>query len=242
MISVNRRHVLRLAAAAALLPPLVARSASARSAVTFVPPSGLMRYTRTLRRELAGNDAFVVSRSFSVRFAPAGSGFRLEGEQVAVSVTAPPGLARFAQLERERREMGLFPLSLDAHGLISGAPAAIDTAELDAAVTAATKRFDTVGFALTERSEVDRFVNALHQDASSLVTALPRDLFVPAAPEIATTRGINLADGAQGEVTVRFTARTDPVTGLMTQAMREVVTDLSGDKRRTVEDWSLDAL
>ncbi|MEO6040705.1 MAG: hypothetical protein ABIP41_02280 [Croceibacterium sp.] len=239
MIVADRRQMLRLAAAAALLPVLAARSASALPATRFAPPSAPMRYTRTLRRELAGGAAIVVSRSFSVRFMPLAAGFRIDGEQVAVSVAAPPALARFAELERERRELGLFPLVLDNRGLITGAPSAIDTAGLDEAVKAAAKRFDVAGFAPGERSEADRFVSALHQDASRLVTALPRDLFAPSKLQSAATRDVMLPDGGQGVVTVRFTAQTDPATGLMKQAQREVVTNLSGDQRRTIEDWSL---
>jgi hypothetical protein len=41
---------------------------------------------------------------------------------------------------------------------------------------------------------------------------------------------------------VIFTAERDPATGLMREARREIVTQVSGDLRRTVESWTLTSL
>jgi hypothetical protein len=38
---------------------------------------------------------------------------------------------------------------------------------------------------------------------------------------------------------VTFTATRDPVTGLMREAQREVLTEVAGDLRRTIESWTL---
>ena len=238
----DRRQLLRLAASAALLPVLAPRALQAQPASRFAPPNVRMGFTRELRREMAGGAAFVVTRAFSIRFVPAADGFRVEGEQVDVHVDAPEKLAAFAELERQRRETGMFPLTLDPHGLIHGAGGAIDKDQLDAAVRVAMATFARDGASSTVLAEHERFISALHQTASQLVTELPKDLFAPVDPDRTARREVALPDGAQGEVTVRFTALADPATGLMEQAKREVLTDLSGNQRRTVESWQLGAL
>lgn len=60
---------------------------------------------------MSDGSAFEVSRSFAVRFVAAGAGYRVEGEQLDVTVTAPERLARFAEIERTRLEEALFPLA-----------------------------------------------------------------------------------------------------------------------------------
>lgn len=235
----DRRQLLRFAAAAALMPAFMSRSAGAAPTARFAPPPGPMRYTRELRRELGVNAALTVSRSFAVRFVPLAGGYRVEGEQVEVRVDAPEELAQFAALERQRREIGLFPLLLDGAGLIHGAEVPVDTAQLDIAVRQAIARFAHAGASPDELAEHQRFVSALHQGAAAILTALPKDLFAPGDPDRTTRQNVALPDGAAGEVTVRFTAQADPGTGLMERAMREVLTELSGERRRTVEDWNL---
>jgi hypothetical protein len=168
----DRRDLLRLAAVTALLPVLSAAPARALASVRFAPPGGPMRYARTLRREMADGTAMIVSRGFAIRFVPEGRGFPVEGEQVEVSVDAPPRLARFAELERQRRELGLFPLTLDGQGLIYGNRAAIDTSRLDVAVREALAVLNKPGLAQSERDEAARFVSALQQGATRLVTEL----------------------------------------------------------------------
>jgi hypothetical protein len=235
----DRRQWLRLAGATALFPLMVAAPARAHESTRFAPPASPMRYRRTLRREMADGTAFTVMRAFAVRFVPEGPGYRVEGEQTEVTVEAPAKLAQFAELERRRRELGLFPLELDAQGLIHGARGPVATAELDMAVRAALKTLDRGAHTAGERAELDRFVANLHQNAAKLVTELPRDLFAPVETDRTAKRDVTLADGAAGVVTVRFTAHRDPATGLMEQARREVLTELSGDRRRTVESWIL---
>jgi hypothetical protein len=40
-------------------------------------------------------------------------------------------------------------------------------------------------------------------------------------------------------IEVSFSAVTDPATGLMREARREIVTSIAEDRRLTREDWSL---
>jgi len=237
----DRRTLLRLAAGALLLP-VAARSRALAPAGHFDPPHEPMRYTRRLERSLADGASLAVSRSFAVRFLHAGPGFRVEGEQVAVEVAAPDKLAEFARIERERREEGLFPLSLDGNGQLVEAARPPLSAQLDAAVREAMAEIERRPREPAERAELRRFVGAIRQSAGRLTTELPSDLFAPSAPERRETRAVPLPGGGAGQVTVTFTAAADPATGLMREAAREIVTELAGDRRLTIERWQLEPL
>lgn len=236
----DRRTLLRHAAAALALPLASAVAAHpAGPSSPFSPPNGPMLYTRRLERALAGGARLVVSRSFAVRFHHRAGGFRIDGEQVAVEVEAPEALAAFARLEREREERGLFPLLLDAGGSIAESAAVPVATRLDAAVREALAQIEAQPHAPAERTELVRFVNALHHNAGLLMTELPGDLFAPQQTPRSERREVTLPGGDRGQVTVTFSAARDPQTGLMRQALREVVTDIGGDRRATLESWQL---
>lgn len=236
----DRRTLLRFAAGALLLP-VVSSAARAQAPAHFEPPLAPMRYTRRLERGLADGKQLIVSRAFQVRFVQRPGGFRVDGEQVEVEVEAPEALAAFAQIERDRREQGLFPILLDSAGHIAGTLAPME-AQLEAAVREAAAQIDRRQRDEAERADLLRFANAIHQSAGKVVTELPRDLFAPVAALRSETRAVELPGGGEGEVTVTFSAARDPVTGLMRDALREVVTQLGIDRRRTVESWRLDPL
>jgi hypothetical protein len=181
----------------------------------------------------------VVTRQFAIRFRREGAGYRVEDEQVGVEVEAPERMDKFAQMERDRSELNLFPLSLDAQGHIFGEREVTQTAQLEAPVREATEQVARLAVDAAERDDLARFVLVLSQSAAKVVTELPQNLFAPTEPERATTRDVALPTGDAGAVTVRFRATTDPITGLMRSPEREVLTDLSGDRRRTVESWHL---
>jgi len=242
MTALDRRRMLRLAAVGALLPTLTSVSAGAAAASPFAPPARPMLYSRRLRRVMVDGSAFTVERSFSIRFVAAGAGYRVEGEQVAVNVEAPERLARFAELERAKREEALFPLMLDAGGLIAGAGAPIDSGQLDTAVREAMKEMAAAGLGADDKAEAARFFASLNRNLGQVLAELPRDLFAPRETAREATHGVPLPGGGAGAVSVRFTARTDPATGLMREAERQVLTELAGDRRTTVESWSLTPL
>lgn len=242
MIRANRRAVLRLAGLAVAIPLMPAVPAAASGASRFAPPAVPMLYTRRIERELADRARLAVSRSFAVHFVPEAAGFRVDGEQVGVEVDAPAALDTLARLERERVETGVFPLELDAEGAIRGVPQATPSAQLDAAVREVSALIEQWPQTPVERDELRAFVNAIHQGAGELVTRLPRDLFAPADFRREETRAIALPGGEAGEVRTSFTAVRDPDTGLMREARREVVTEVAGDLRHTVESWSLKPL
>lgn len=239
LIRAGRRALLRLAGVAITLPLMPIVSAAARTAGRFAPPAGPMLYTRRLDRELAGGARFTVSRSFAVRFVPEANGFRVDGEQVSVAVDAPEPLAALARLERERVETALFPLQLDSGGAISGSSRFTQGEQLDEAVREVTARIEQAAHTAAERQAMRAFVDAVHRSAGELVTELPRDLFAPGDVPREESRAIMLPGGETGQVRMTFAAARDPATGLMREARREVVTEVAGDIRRTVESWSL---
>lgn len=231
----GRRALLACAAAAVVLPLAPARAAP------FAPPDAPMRYTRRLERGLPGGARLVVTRSFAIRFVPVAGGFRVDGEQVAVSVEAPEQLESLAQLERERRETGLFPLRLDPAGAIEDDGGGRGEAGgHDAAMREVLARIDGWNHAPAERAALRAFVDAVHRSAGEMLTRLPRDLFAPREPARSERRALALADGEAGEVRMTFAAERDPATGLMRSATREVVTEVAGEVRRTLETWRLE--
>lgn len=240
----DRRTLLRNAALAALLPWAAQLPASAQAAArrAFVPPTGPMRYSRRLVRNLAGGASFAVERSFALQFSPAADGWTLAGDQISVAVDAPAPLAAFARLERERVEQGLFPLRLDRAGQIAGGPDRAQTLDLDEAVRTAREMIERSARSAADKTEMVRFVGALHQSAAQLTTLLPTDLFVPVEIPRRRHSDVPLPDGALGKVVASFDARTDPATGMMQTAERRVITTIAGDQRETVESWTFTPL
>jgi len=236
----DRRRLLCTAAAALLLPALGATPRIARAhGKPFTPPQGPMLYTRRLERSLPGDAQFNVTRSFMIHFREAAAGgYRVEGEQVAVEVDAPESLAPFAQIERERRELALFPLLLDHHGLIAANAESADSPRLDQAVQEVLSRIGRLPVPEADQEEMTRFVRAVHANAAELLTELPRDLFAPEGERSSQSRTLPLP-GGEGVVTVTYAAETEPATGLLRRARREVVTEFAGSQRRTLESWTL---
>jgi len=239
VITLNRRTLLRGAAGVLALPILSGLSAAAQTP-GFTLPEGPMLYTRRLEQTLVDGKKLIVTRRFAVRFERAGEGYRVTGEQVGVETEAPEKLATLMRIERERVETGIFPLLLDAGGRIVASEGIPSLAGLDEAVREARALIEQRPRPAEERAELLRFVEAVHASAGKLVTQLPADLFVPTPHR--EIREVELPGGEKGQVTVIFTAETDPASGLMREATREVLTELGGQTRRAIESWRLDPL
>jgi hypothetical protein len=235
----DRRQVLHAAMAALVLPLVSAPGLARAQGRAFAPPPGSMLYTRRLERSLPGNARFTVSRSFAIRFHQEAGGYRVTGEQVAVDVDAPDSLAPFAAMERERMEEGLFPLFLDQDGLIAAGADVAESPRLDQAVQEVLRRINALPVPEADQAEMTSFVRAVHANAAQLLTELPRDLFAPDGERSRHSRTVALPGGGEGVVTVGYTAETEPSTGLMRNAEREVVTEFAGSLRRTLERWTL---
>jgi hypothetical protein len=242
-LAADRRALLRWAMAAALAPAFASRAGAAVTAGrTIAPPTGPMTFTRRLQRALPGSNKLVVSRSFAIDFTATATGWTVSGEQSGVSVEAPERIAALAALERQRVETGLFPLALDRTGMVVGAPDARPAKELDEAVAIVGRMLDNAGIASGERAELDSFVRAVHEAGARMTSQFPGDLFAPRDDDAHATRELALPGGGAGTIEVSFTALTDPATGLMREARREIVTSIGNDRRLTREDWSLTPL
>lgn len=225
-------------AGAALLLPLEGTAIGQSSGIA--PPSGPLRYTRKLRCELADGTAIEAERFFAVRFVRDNAGYRIVGEEGALPrVSGPAPLEPLLKLERERREIGLFPLRLDHAGLIVTEPAEAGSPQLARAIDEALRLVHASDLDAGQRSAAAAFLQAGEQAAASLVTKPPADLFFPSTPIFEDHRNVALPDGGAGSISLRFTASADPASGLMQQAKREVVTRLGQSERRTVENWSI---
>jgi hypothetical protein len=240
--AVDRRAALRLALAAALAPALISGQARAQQVTggLIAPPAGPMRYSRAVSRDLVDGRIFRVARSFDVEFRRFDQGFMLHGQQVNVAVDAPAPLAQFAELERTRDESGLFPLALDPFGRIlspTGAPG--DEADIERAVELAFAALSHQQLAQDERATLESFVAALHGAGTALMAYLPSDLFAPASMSRQQEQQITLPDGSAGRVSTRFEAQLETSTGLMREALREIVTEVGTSRRTTSESWSL---
>ncbi|HTM96479.1 MAG TPA: hypothetical protein VL100_11780 [Croceibacterium sp.] len=236
-MSGGRRAFLGMAGAALLLP--LGSAAHAQSA-DFAPPARPMRYVRALRHGMVDGAAIETERFFTVAFVPHADGYRIEGEESAPpQVSGPAGLEAFLRLERERRETGLFPLTLDRAGRIVGDSSWADSPQLDRAIAEALHRLAASHLGADDREAARTFLTGLHQAAASLVAGLPADLFRPPAGRRDASREVALPGGGTGTVSLTFTASTDPATGVMREAERVVLTRLATSERRTVERWSL---
>jgi hypothetical protein len=231
---------MRALAAGALLPFLPwPTSARAAAAHPIAPPLGPMLFTRRLTRELPGDAAIVAERGFEVRFATLPDGFAIDGAQVSSSVEAPPSLAAYAEIERQRVETGLFPLELDARGLIRRTPSASSPATLERGVELALAQVKAMPLPAADKDEARAFLLGLEQAAGRINGAPPIDLFTPPpAPEEAR-RDVALPGGLSGSISSRFSGTVSPATGLLATAERIVVTQTAGSTRRTIEEWRL---
>lgn len=240
--AIDRRTALRLALAATLVPALLSRHAKAQhfSGGLIAPPEAPMRYSRIVSRDMVDGRSFRVARSFAVEFRRFDQGFMLHGRQVEVAVDAPAPLTQFAELERGRDESGLFPLALDPFGRILSPGSDLgDQADVGRAIERAFAALSRQQLAQDERATLEGFVAALHAAGGALVAHLPVDLFAPAGGPRQQEQQVALPDGSQGRVLTQFEAELDDGTGLMRSAMREVVTEVNGNRRTTNESWSL---
>lgn len=239
----NRRKMLEMLAAVAVAPTLWPRSAGARAVGALIaPPAGAMRFERAIIRQLAGGAVIAVTRRFEIGFRQFADGYMIEGTQTGVDVDAPANLAAFADLERARVETGLFPITLDPFGqILSEDPSPGRAGEVERAFAEALQQISSQSIAVGERSELQQFVSALHQAGNMLMADLPLDLFAPAESEREENRTVPLPTGDVGRVISRFDAERDAQTGLMRRASREVLTEIEGDRRHTIERWNLGA-
>ena len=230
---------LRLAALAlaagsiALAPSAGAHEVSAE----FTPPRTEMLLTRTLRRTLPDGKEVIARRSYAVRFAGEGQGFRIDGRLIDVAVETPPSLQALAEIERKRPDAAMFPIRLDAAGMIVGGepPAAGEASEKAAAIAAG--QIGASGLVAIDMLQAQAFIRQMRNRRGG--SLWPANLFHPLANRRSETRTVALPDGQSGQVVIEIVAQTAGSTGLLASFERLVTTDLQGDKRITRELWTL---
>ncbi len=239
----DRRSMLRMAIGAALAPVLASRALATPGQSTLpiaiAPPGGTMVFRRELDRQLGGSAHLVVTREFAVRFLPRPGGYEVSGRQLSAHVDAPANLADLARLEEQRVERGIFPLRLDSGGLILDGEANQPGEEIESAFRIAAQRLGLANGTQDGADELAQLVEAMHRAGSGITSELPADLFAPLEQERRQERQIALPWGGEGMVHMLFNADRDSRTGLMRRASREIVTELMGDRRRTLESWQL---
>lgn len=247
MPATDRRLMLRLALLAAAAPALFAAGAwpGARASTPgpITPPAQVMRFRRSTRRPLPGGAHIAVTRDFGITFRAAGTGFVIDGRQIAVTTDFPPGLERFAHLEAARSDDATFPLVVDGSGQIVSTSQQADADQpLRAAIAEALARIRAQPLGPDQRQQLLGFVETLHQAGSAIIAQMPPDLFAPLENERSETRHLALPNGETGEVSSRFVAERDPATGLMRRASRQISTRIASEARHTDEEWSLGLL
>ena len=232
-----------LLAGAALLPTLGAQSAFVAAAQTsqlrFLPPSSPMVLSRTVIRELSGGQQVLVQRRFRVQFVPDGDGFMLTGVPIDVNVEVPPVLARLGELERQRGDMGPFPIMVDAQGLIHPTAARVDAdsrARKDGQ-QAAQGLIDTAAMPAMRKREGEQLLDQLAINPRS--SPWPTDLFVASNGERREHRSVVLPGGDQGEIEVLLKVDKLLPCGMPASFERVITTRLAGTTRVSRELWSL---
>lgn len=204
----------------------------------FRAPRGPLVLTREVRRTLADGQQLVVLRRYLVKFQPTAGGFTVSGDLVGVEVEAPAAMAELAQVERERPDLGLFPLQLDATGMIVDRPIPVETVDAVRAKAAMTAYLARTDLTMAERTAAQAAAARLQAQGQSAGNAWPTDLFRPAPGRRSEERELPLPDGRSGHVTVTVEA-SDGAGGLLAQMDRHVVTRLDGTERQSFERWTL---
>ena len=233
-----------LLAGAALLPVIGSQWAFEATAqapdLRFSPPTVPMVLSRTVVRELSGGQQVVVKRRFRVQFLLDGDGFMLTGAPIDVSVDVPPVLARLGELERQRSDLGPFPILVDGQGLIHPAAArnAADVRARKDGQQAAHGMINAAAMPALRKREGEQLLGQLAIDPRS--SPWPADLFVASNGERRQHRTVALPDGSQGEIEVLLKVGKLLPCGMPASFERVITTQLAGTRRVSREVWSLE--
>lgn len=204
----------------------------------FTAPSGALVLVREVHRALARGQELVTRRSYAVRFVRDGEGWLVEGDLIASEIDAPPELAALAQIEKGRRDEGLFPLRLDRHGMIIDQQGARDPA---AGIQARTMIDDTIAklpLRAGDQAVAAGMVNRIASQSAATGGTWPVDLFRPSTANSTESRSVPLPDGSAGTVTVTINSERAS-DGLLASFQRQIVTELGGTRRESREIFRL---
>lgn len=227
-----------LVPAAALQVPALAE---ARGTAEFHPPASDLILTRTVSRSLVDGQEIVARRRYTVRFVREKDGYTLYGELLEVTVDAPPMLATLAELERERPDLGMFPIKLDSMGRIRNqAGAALTSSEAgQKADSIARSMVDRASLDAEEKRQIQEQVPRILSASRTAGARLPPELFDPAAGPRRLQQVLTLPGGAQGQVDVAVNVSRISRLGLPQSVERTVTTVLEGSTRVSREVWTI---
>lgn len=232
----RRANLLAISAITASLIGLPVQSLRAQK---LFRPTGPARLTRRLSRGLRDGNAIVVTRTWRITFEQQARGMAVAGEQLSVSVEAPPPLEPLSKIEERRSTKGMFPILLGPDGTIMAAGQNTSRSSFDAAVETAQSLLKQGGFGEESVQQQGAYIAQLLEAGTTLLDELPGDLFYPSTQPFRESKAVALPDGTQGGFEVTWVASTQEGIRLLKEARREVITRIGESERRSSEEWSL---
>jgi len=208
--------------------------------LAFAPPVSSLVLTRELRRPLPDGNEIVTERSYEVHIEKQDAGYVVNGTLIAVKVGAPEELRVLAELERNRPDTGLFPMRLDAEGMLAQDEERLPAEPaktLSQGVQMVAEQLRRMKLPAVDAVQARAFVHQFL--ARPAMTAWPADLFRPSPGKRSDARELALPNGQHGQVVVETEAAAQPATGLLARFDRVVTTRIANDTRRTIETWRL---
>lgn len=203
----------------------------------FSPPASSLVLTRTIVRPLPDGKTITTRRDYEVRITRAGDGFRVDGALIDVAVDAPPSLLALAEIERRRPDTGLFPILLDASGMIAAPSGPQQSGSVSQAASLLTERIGSSGLPALDMLQAQAFVARLR--AGTARSQWPNDVFHPAPGKRSEARKLALPGGGEGQVLIEIAGEGAGPEGQIAAVDRTVTTDLAGDRRVTRERWRI---
>ncbi len=227
-----------LLAGIAALAPVQLAAAPPAAAAAFHPPAGPMLLSRTVVRSLVDGKEVRVTRRYLVWFHQTENGWRIDGEARGVSVDAPPSLAGFAEMERDRAEPAFFPIMLDPDGrLLPRAALPVGDASRTRAIALGEMMIAGALVAPEARSQANAMLTQVAA-AGGGGTAWPLDIFNPARPQTLEIRDIALPDGNRGSIRIAIRSEGAGSGSVPARVERTVQTELDGTRRTSREIWT----
>lgn len=202
-------------------------------------PQGPMLLSRALTRGLSDGKKIEVRRIWRIEFARHAVGISVTGQQIKAEVFAPQALEPIAAIERSRSTNSKFPILIDHSGLIISAGEAELASDIDRAIEVAEEMAVKNGASMSERQQLGAALSRVRAAGTAVLDRLPRDLFFPRNSGFTDKRSISLPGGGVGEFEVRYSDTTQPQSGLLEQADRQVVTRIAGSEQVSIEHWEL---
>lgn len=188
-------------------------------------------------RSLPDGKTITTRRDYEARITRVGEGFRVDGKLVNVEVEVPPSLQALAEVERQRPDNGVFPILLDASGLIVTDASPVSGSSVGQAAALVSERIGGLRLSALEMLQTQAFVARIQNGAAH--SQWPDDVFRPAVGKRNETRKLALPDGVEGLVLLEIEGQGAGPQGQIAAVDRIVTTDLGGDKRVTRERWQI---